>query len=263
MAIQIDPKIIEKRWERKKEDIHELSHNIDKLKSHIAQDLKSENEKETLTALAVLIMTKTAERVGNDDSAENGHFGVTGFKKKHVKINGNEVVLTYTGKKGVDQKKKLTDERIAKGLREAIKNSPSKYVFQTSDGFKIKNDRIGRYLEDYNITPKAIRGYEGNRFLISSLNRYEISKEEKERKRLFNILAKRTAEHLGHEASTFKKHYMLPELPVYYIQKGKIVDMKNLGYYKLGGEIQKKAEKETKKVEHILNRTFTFKQLFI
>ena len=42
------------------------------------------NEKDFLTALAVTTMLKTAERVGNNNSAsEKGHFGVTGFKKNH------------------------------------------------------------------------------------------------------------------------------------------------------------------------------------
>lgn len=263
---KVDPKIIERRWEKKKEDIHELANDINRLRAHLSKDFKSDDEKDFLTSLAILTMLRTTERVGNQDSADNGHFGVTGFKKKHIKIDGNKVIIEYTGKTGVKQKKEFTDERIANGLRRAIKNSPSSYVFETSDGFNIKNDRINRYLDDFGVSAKSLRGYSANKIIIGILNRYDIPKEEKQRKKLYNLAAKSTAEQLGHGASTLKTHYIVPELPIYYIEKGKIVDLKNLGYYKLGGEIIKKNERvQEKKEEGIiesLSKTFTFKQLF-
>src|SRR5437762_12767137 len=118
--VKTDEKIIARRWEKKKEDIHQLANDITRLKTHISKDLKSENEKEFLTALAILTMLKTTERVGNQESADNGHFGVTGFKKKHIKINRNEVIIIYTGKSGDKQRKEYTDERIANSIRKAI-----------------------------------------------------------------------------------------------------------------------------------------------
>lgn len=259
--------IIENRWDKKKDDIHELSNNIHRLKANITKDLKSDNEKEALTALVLATMNRTAERVGNQDSADNGHFGVTGLKKKHVKTDGNKVTLIYTGKSGVKQNKEFSDERIANGFRQAIKNSPSSCIFETCDGFNIKNDRINRYLEEYDVSAKALRGYAANKLIVEKLNKYPIPEEEKKRKTLYNTVSRTVADHLGHGVSTLKKHYLVPELPVYYVEKGKIVDIKNLGYYKIGGEIPKKKQTENKKqkvknTQSIFTKTFTFKQLF-
>lgn len=157
------------RWQKKKERIRELSNTIHRLRLNVSKDLQSDDEKLFLTTLVIAIMDKTAERIGNDDSADNGHFGVTGFQKKHVDIIGKRIHFNYTGKTGMKQDKDFSDERIAKALKRAIKNSPSKFIFETSDGFRIKADKANRYLEQFKITAKDIRGYLANKWMIAKL----------------------------------------------------------------------------------------------
>ncbi len=82
-----------------------MSSYMRKLRYNVSTDLKSEDEKVYLTALVVAIMQLTSERIGNAASAKNGHYGITGLRKKHVKIEGNKVTLTYKGKSGVKQEK--------------------------------------------------------------------------------------------------------------------------------------------------------------
>lgn len=241
-----DKAISAKRWIKKREHIHELSNNIHKLKSNVSRDLNSEDEKDSLTALVIALMLNTAERVGNDDSADNGHFGCTGFQKEHLKVIGNKVLLQYTGKSGVEHEKSFSDKKVAKALKKAIKNSQSNFVFETSDGFRIRCDRVNRYLSKYGITAKDIRGYSANTWIVKKLEKEDkklpedlsLEKGQKERKKVFNSAVKKTALEVGHGASTLKKHYMIPELSDEYILHGRIIDMKKLGYYKEGGEIQ-------------------------
>ena len=83
--------IIKERWDSKRESIYNLKSNIDRLKRYVRQDLFSANEKDKLTALVIRIMLFTSERVGNEESATNGHFGVTQFKNKHIKVSDNRV----------------------------------------------------------------------------------------------------------------------------------------------------------------------------
>jgi DNA topoisomerase IB len=84
----------------------------------------------------------------------------------NISISGNSINLDYTGKSGVSHEKCFTDERIAKALKQAIKKSPSRYVFETSDGFRIKADRVNRYLKDFSISAKDIRGFLANQFTL-------------------------------------------------------------------------------------------------
>ena len=191
------------------------------------EDLRSENEKDFLTALVVLTMLETSERVGNGTSAENGHFGVTGFRKKHVSVNGNNVTFKYKGKSGVDHDKSLNNSKLAQGLQKAMKNSPSERVFTTSDGFDVKNDRVNRYLIKFGVRAKDLRGYSANKWIVSKLKRLEAEETDKKRKTQFNKVVKEVAAKVGHGGATLKKHYMLPELQTKWINEGKVIDLKD------------------------------------
>jgi len=225
------------RWDKKKKHIEELANNIQRLRLNLTNSLKSENEKEFLTALVISVMMKTGERVGNDDSASNGHHGVTGFKKKHIKIDGTEVTLDYVGKSGVEHEKTFTDKVLAGHLKKAIKNSKSNLIFCTSDGFTIKADRINRYLDDFNVTAKDIRGFCSNAWITDKLKKIEIPDTEKERKTVFNKVARSVAQKIGHGLPTLKKHYMMPEIPDNYIYDAKIVNVKEASIFASGGEL--------------------------
>lgn len=228
---------INARWDKKKKHIEELANNIRSLKNNLTRDLRSENEKDFLTALAISVMMKTGERVGNDESASNGHHGVTGFTKKHVKVDGSTVYLDYMGKSGVEHEKEFTDKILAEHLKKAIKNSPKKYVFCTSDGFTIKADRINRYLSDFNISAKDLRGYSANQWIITKLEKIDIPDTEKQRKTVFNKVAKSVAQKIGHGTATLKKHYMIPELADNYIFDAEIIDVKKASVFASGGEL--------------------------
>ena len=234
------------RSEKKKQSLKNIAQNIKKLRSLVNDDLKSEDEKKFLTALAVYIMIETSERVGNGESAKNGHYGVTGLQKKHVKISGSNVNLSYTGKSGVEHKKSISNQKLASHLSKAIKNSPEARIFVTSDGFKIRNDKVNRYLKEVGVSAKDIRGYSANKWIVAKLKRIKPEETEAKRKKQFNEVAKEVAEKVGHGAPTLKKHYLLPELQHNWIEKGKVIDLANFKNQKLefGGTIKTKAEKE-------------------
>jgi DNA topoisomerase IB len=230
---------INARWDKKKKQIEELANNIRSLNININKILRDDNcsEKDSLTALVIAILLNTSERIGNEDSADNGHYGVTGFKKKHIKIDGNTIYLKYVGKSGVEHEKSFSDKLIAKALKKAIKNSPNNYVFCTSDGFRIKADRVNRYLDEYNISAKSIRGYNANNLISQKLKKVEIPDTETKRKTLFNKVARQVAEKIGHGVPTLKKHYMMPELADNYIFDAEIVDVKEATVFATGGQL--------------------------
>ena len=238
---EIDPKVLRERWAKKKDALENLANNIQRLRTNLSKDLKEGDEKERLTALVVKVMDETGERVGNDVSADNGHFGVTGLKKKHIKVNGSNLKFKYTGKSGVEHEKQINDSTLANAMREAINNSPSEYVFETSDGFRIKNDRVNRYLNRFDVSAKDLRGYSANKWIITKLKSVkdrEILGDAKKRKTKFNEIVKDVAEKVGHGRATLKKHYLLPSLEREFINHGKIVDLSNIKRtYEDGGEI--------------------------
>lgn len=211
-------KELKKRWETKRESIYNLKSCIDKIKRHVREDLVSCNEKDRLTALVIRIMLYTSERVGNEESADNGHFGVTQFKNKHIKIQGNRIILDYVGKSGVEHEKSFVDETCAVILKDLLKRN-NEYVFTTKEGFRIKPDRVNRYLSEFNATSKDIRGFNANRLMIMELNRIGKT-EEKQRPKMFNQSLRKIGEKVGHGAPTLRKHYLLPEIEETFYGKG-------------------------------------------
>jgi GNAT superfamily N-acetyltransferase len=238
---EVDEKVIKERWAKKKDSLMNMADNIRSLRTNLRKDLKSDNDKDRLTALAISLMDKTAERVGNDESEANGHLGITGLSKRNVKVEGNTITLKYVGKSGVKHEKQFSDEGIANALKDAIANSQSKYVFETSDGFRIKNDRVNRYLNEYDISAKDLRGYSANQWIVSKLREVkdkEILGDEAKRKKKFNEIVKSVAEKVGHGAPTLKKHYMLPSLEREWVNHGRIVDLSNIKRaFKRGGDV--------------------------
>jgi DNA topoisomerase-1 len=212
---------IEKRWESKRSAIYNLKDNIERLKRTLRADLDSSDEATKLTAAVIRIMMATSERIGNEESAKNGHFGITGFKKKHISVEGNKINLDYIGKSGVEHEKCFSDEKVASILKSLLKRK-SEYVFTTEDGFRIKSDKVNRYLKRFDAKSKDIRGFNSNRMMVLELNKYGYVKEEKDRKKIFNESLKKVASKIGHGAATLRKQYLLPEIEEQFYSSGKL-----------------------------------------
>lgn len=242
-------RVIRKRWTKKRDSIENLSNNVQKLRYNVSLGLKNEskNEKNFLTCLVIAIMDKSFERVGNEASAANGKVGITGLNKDQVTIIGNKIILEYTGKSGVEHEKMFSDAKIAKALKIAKKNSPDENVFTTSKGFKIRNNRINRYLSDFGILSKNLRGYGANNLLVKKLSELEPEETEAKRKVQFNKVARFVAKKVGHGLPTLKKHYMIPEIEPNFIEFSKVIEIDDVSKFNDGGTI--KAEEKTKKTK--------------
>jgi DNA topoisomerase-1 len=217
----ISAKDLRKRWDSKRESIYNLRDRIDSIKRKVREDLKSRNEKDRLTALVVRIMMITSERVGNHESAKGGHFGITQLRHRHITVTGNEVCLKYIGKSGVKQEKCFSDESVAGELK-ILQRRDSLYVFTTKLGFRIKPDRVNRYLSNFGVKSKDIRGYNANRLMIMELKRIGKIADEKKRPKVFNEALRKIGKRIGHGAPTLRTHYLLPELEKFFYQHGSV-----------------------------------------
>jgi DNA topoisomerase I len=224
---QESEEILRSRWRKKKDSIQNFYSNLSRLRRKLNKDLTNSDEKDFLTALCIIIMLKTSERVGNENSAsDRGHFGVTGFKKDHIEIYDNGLILfEYKGKSGVEHFKLIQDKRLADYLSEAIINSPTNKVFVTSNGFQIKSDRINRYLSYFGIIAKDIRGFSANKMVNEKLQKIRPEKTEEKRKRQFNAIAKEVAEEVGHGNATLQKHYLVPEMKEMFLRSGRVLKL--------------------------------------
>jgi len=225
---------VAERDRKKAERIEKLRKSMEKLRTTVRKDVKSKDEKLRDSAIAVGLMDETFERPGNDDSASDGHFGVTTWKVKFLKFKPGSVTVSYVGKSDVDQKKKITNSRLVNALKAVCKDKkPEDCVLSVSA------DDVNEYLEPFDITAKDIRGFHANREMKEQLKRARkgpIPKDPKEREKKlkaeFDKALEATAKRVGHEPSTLKSQYLVPGLEEDYKRDGTI----NESHTKKGAE---------------------------
>ena len=209
--IESTPTELKKRWDKKRESIKELQKNITKLRAKVGSDMSSSDEKTQIIATVIRIIDKTGERVGNEQSKLDGHFGITNLRKKHITIRGSSISLNYTGKSGMKHDVTITDAKAASVLKKLMKHSDNE-VFVTSDGLSIKAPQINSYLTDFNITAKDLRGYKCNKLMSEKLRKIKKPKDEAEIKKVFNEILREVADIIGHTPGILRKNYLLPEI---------------------------------------------------
>lgn len=222
------------REKKKAERIEKLRKNIGKLRTKVKRDLHSQDPEKTLVALAVALMDHTYERVGNDESAKDGHVGVTGWCKKHVSIGPKSAVIKYVGKSGVKHEKKITDPAIRSALKdayEAVEGDDDTIL--SWDGGRVTAAKVNEYLGKFDITAKDIRGFHANREMIDRLRAArksggKLPEDKKKRAKVlkdeFLAALDEAAEAVGHEPSTLRSQYLVPTLEDSYLEDGTVSD---------------------------------------
>ena len=220
-------KELEARWAKKRNAIKNLSKNISKLKTQITKDLSSSDENIQLVAAIAKIIEMTGERVGNDNSAQNGHHGISNFTNKHIKVSGTNITLDYMGKSGVDHNVTISNAKLSTILK-GLKRRNKKELFITTDGKQIKPTEVNSYLSKFNITSKDLRGFKANRLMREKLAKLPKTKDDKVIKKNFNEVLRQVAEIIGHTPSILRKAYLLPEIEATYYKYGSIGYIKKI-----------------------------------
>ena len=237
------------RNRKKAERIEKLRKSMGKLRTKVKRDLKSSDPEKILTALAVALIDHTYERVGNEESAKDGHFGVTGWKKKHISFSPKGATIKYVGKAGVKHEKKVTDASIKAALRDAYEacDDDGDCLF-SREGVKVTSEKVNEYLDAFDITAKDLRGFHANREMQDRLKAIrskgkKLPEDKKAKEKLlkaeFLKALDETSEAVGHEASTLRSQYLVPGLEETFMKDGTVSD--KLGYV-LGYEIDDLAE---------------------
>jgi DNA topoisomerase-1 len=230
-------KQIADRHRKKAERYEKLRGSIENLRKRVDKDLSSKDLKTQRTALAVALMDQTYERVGNDESADDGHFGVTGWQKQHIKFSGGKATIKYVGKSGVKHEKEVTDKKVVSALKEAYAALEGKddCLFEAEEGC-VKAKDVNAYLKEFDITAKDIRGLHANEEMCERLKKVrskggklpeDKKKREKQLKAEFKEALEQVADAVGHESATLRSQYLVPNLEDQYMIDGSILKKLN------------------------------------
>jgi DNA topoisomerase-1 len=172
---------------------------------------------EKVMALAVSLMELTNIRVGNNAYEKlYGSFGLTTLKDKHVKIEGNNITFSFTGKKGVHHDLNLKDRRLAEIVK-ACRDIPGKELFQyyTPEGEKksIDSGMVNEYIKKISggdFTAKDFRTWSGTIHAFLAFKQLGGFSTDAEAKKKVTEALDIVSKQLGNTRNVCKKYYVHP-----------------------------------------------------
>jgi DNA topoisomerase-1 len=122
------------RDEVKYASLVEFARRLPRLRETVEDDLGRRGlVRERVVASVVRLLDTTMIRVGNAAYArDNGSFGLTTFRDRHVRVEGGTLRFRFKGKSGKEWNLKVTDRRIARIVKGA-QDLPGQHLFQYLD----------------------------------------------------------------------------------------------------------------------------------
>ena len=198
----------------------EFSEILPAIRERVERDISLTTlSREKVLATVVWLLEKTLIRVGSDEYArDNGSFGLTTLRRRHVEVNGATLRFEFRGKSGVPHSVALTDRRIARVVQRC-QELPGQELFQylDSDGGRQSVDAgdINQYLREIagrQVTAKDFRTWAGTMLAASALRDIGSFSSEKEANANIVRAIDQVAKQLGNTRAVCRKYYVHPAL---------------------------------------------------
>jgi DNA topoisomerase I len=173
--------------------------------------------REKALAAVVRLMDSTLARVGNEEyRRENGSFGLTTLRNRHVQVTGSRVMLSFRGKGGKQLEAKVTDRRLARVVSQS-QEIPGQQLFQylDDDGRRhtVESEDVNEYLREAgggDFTAKDFRTWGGSVLAHVLLCAGDCPELERERKSVVASAVESVAALLGNTPTICRKSYVHP-----------------------------------------------------
>ena len=204
-----------------------FAESLPKIREQTDRDLERPDlPREKVLATIVRLLEDTRIRIGNDEyRKENGSYGLTTLRNRHVNVIGAEVRFTFRGKSGKSHTVELHDRRMARVIKRFLE-IPGQELFKYVEKGEVKaidsadvNDYLRQITGD-DFTAKDFRTWAGTilaaRFLRETAG---ATNSRAAKKQLVHAIA-RVADELGNTAAVAKKGYIHPAVIAAYLSGG-------------------------------------------
>lgn len=174
--------------------------------------------REKVLAAVVSLLEATLIRVGNEKYArDNGSFGLTTMRNRHIKVRGQKMQFDFRGKSGKVHHIELISPRLAAIVRKC-RELPGQELFQYVDeqGLPqiIDSSDVNEFLSAVSggaaYTAKDFRTWAGTVLAALALRRMEAPASDTHRKRVVAQAISAVAEKLGNTPAICRKCYVHP-----------------------------------------------------
>lgn len=205
---------------------------LPRIRRRVARDLRREDlPRAKVIATIVRLLEATYARIGNAEYAkQNGSFGLTTLRDRHIEVRGSTVRFLFKGKGGREVSVGVTDRRVAAVIKRC-EEMPGQLLFQyvDIDGERraVTSDDVNEYLREASgedVTAKDFRTWAGTTLAAQALRRIGGFKTEAEARRNVIEAIDIVARKLGHTRAVCRKSYVHPDVIATYM--GERVDRK-------------------------------------
>ncbi len=174
---------------------------------------------EKVLGAVVFLLDRTLIRVGNKTyAAENGSFGLTTLRDRHVDFTGTRCTFEFAGKRGKKHTVVVDDQRLARVVRRC-REVPGYDLFQYyGDGEerdRIDSTDVNEYLKRISgrdFTAKDFRTWGASVRAAVYLYEQRSPKTDRDAERHVVEMVKHVAEHLGNTPAVCRAYYIHPQI---------------------------------------------------
>ncbi|MBS0420504.1 MAG: DNA topoisomerase IB [Proteobacteria bacterium] len=197
----------------------EFGRSLARIRRRVSQDLhKPGLPREKVLATLVRLLECTLIRIGNEEYArENGSFGLTTLRDRHVTIRGSKLTFEFRGKSGVAHSVSVNDPHIARIVQRCA-DIPGQELFQwvDEDGERrgIDSADVNDYLREASggpFTAKDFRTWFATVEALQALRKRPVGNKGEIKKELVTTIAA-VARRLGNTPTICRKSYIHPEV---------------------------------------------------
>jgi DNA topoisomerase-1 len=219
------PKWRDARDETKFEHMRAFARALPKIRRRVAADLRrKELDYRKIVATVVRLLEATVIRVGNDEYArENGSYGLTTMRNRHVKVHRSEIAFSFKGKSGKQHEITLEDKRLAKIVR-ACQELPGQQLFsyvENGDVRHIGSADVNEYLQEItgsDFTAKDFRTWIATVLAATAFRELEAVTSATQAKKNIRMVIESVSKILGNTPTICRKSYVHPDIINAYVE---------------------------------------------
>jgi DNA topoisomerase-1 len=207
---------------------------LPRIRRAVCRDLSvPQLSRECVLAAVVQLMDRTFGRVGGERyRRENGSFGLTTLRNRHVKANGAVVSLDFRGKSGKRHQVQLEDARVARVIRRCL-DLPGQVLFQYQDKDELRSisaQDVNEYLRQISgavITSRDFRTWGATVCVAARLAASGSPETSAKMRRNLRDAVNTTAKILGNTPAVCRRSYIDPAVFAHY-EAGMIFEVRTI-----------------------------------
>lgn len=227
---------VEKGELRKYYRVRQMAKDLPMLRRRLLADLGREvGSRDRVCAGVVLLISHAWFRIGSERyEKENNSFGITTLRKSHVVRADHRVVFEYRGKRGIDHRQSVTEDRLIEFVLDLL-TTPGKRLFRYREGrswIDVDAREVNDYIEEiagFPYTAKDFRTWGGSLRAATVLSDLGPAKTKTARNKNVVMAVRMVAAELGNTPAICRKSYVHPMIFTRYLRSGATIAVSRHG----------------------------------